>query len=115
MSDEPDPLMHMRATRKAEIAVSLEDMYRLLVAIDSKVTTLNVTVQNAGLVQKDHEQRIRDLEAGRLSEGRIASMEDDVKAIRAEQESMKRKLYGIPSISAIVAVSALVITLIRWL
>lgn len=114
MADD-EPLMQMRTTRRAEVAVSLEDMYRLLVAIDSKVTTLTVTVNNAGIVQKDHEQRLRDLENGRLSEGRIAAMEDDVKAIRAEQESMKRKLYGIPSISAIVAVSALVITLIRWL
>lgn len=112
MADD-DPLMAMRTTRRAEVAVSLEDMYRLLVAIDSKVTTLSITVQNAGTVQRDHEQRIRDLEAARTSESRIAAMEENVAAIRAEQESMKRRLYAVPSASVVIAAAAVVITLIR--
>lgn len=97
------------------VSISLEDMYRLLVKVDAMVTTLTATVSNGSAVQQDHEQRIRDLEAARLSEQRVTAMEEDVKAIRADLESMKRKVYAIPSAASAVAVAALVITLIRWL
>lgn len=113
MADEPDPLMQMRVTRKAEVAISLEDMYRLLIKIDSGLSNLALTVQNAGVIQKDHEQRIRDLEQQRLSETRVTAMEDDVKAIRAELEAMKSKVYAIPGASVVIAAAALVFTLIR--
>lgn len=113
MADEPDPLMQMRVTRKAEVAISLEDMYRLLIKIDSTVSTLALTVQNAGIVQKDHEQRIRDLEQARLSESRVTAMEEDVKAIRGELEGIKRKVYAIPSAAAAIAAGALILTLVR--
>ena len=114
MSDD-EPLMQMRTTRHAEVAISLEDMYRILIAIDAKVTTMSVTLQNALVQIKDHETRIRDLETGRLSESRIKAMEDDIKAILGEQESLKRRLYAIPSAATVIALIAVVITVARWL
>ncbi len=112
MADD-DPLMAMRTTRRSEVAVSLEDMYRLLVAIDSKVTTLTLNVANSQIVEKDHEQRIRELEHARLSEQRVTAMEDDVKAIRGELEALKTKVYAIPGASVLIAAVAVVLTLIR--
>jgi hypothetical protein len=40
-------------------------------------------------------------------------MEEDVKAIRAELESMKLKVYSIPGASVAIAAAAVIITLVR--
>lgn len=97
------------------VSISLEDMYRLLVKVDAMVTTLTASVGNTSTTVADHEQRLRELESTRIEEARLTAMEEDVKAIRADLESMKRKVYAIPSASAAVAVATLVIVLIRWL
>ena len=97
------------------VIITAADMYSLLVKMDATLTRLDSIVSAQAVTISDHENRLRAMESDGLSERRVADMEDDIKAIRSDLESMKRKLYAIPSMSAAVAVAALVITLIRWL
>ena len=113
MADEPDPMMQMRVTRRAEVAVSLDEMYRLLLSIDHKVTTLTGSAASLQIITTDHEARLRHIEATADNSQRVTAMEDDVKAIRAELEAMKSKVYAIPGASVVIAAAAVVLTLIR--
>lgn len=109
-----DDLQHRRRSTDG-VTITSADMYALLVKMDHTLTRLDGAVSAQQVVIADHEVRLRHVEADALNEKRVESMEADVRAIRDELESMKRKLYAIPSAASAVAVAALVITLIRWL
>jgi hypothetical protein len=95
------------------VSVSLDEMYRLLLSIDHKVTTLTSTAASQQITVTDHEMRLRQIEAAADNGLRVTAMEEDVKAIRAELESMKLKVYSIPGASVAIAAAAVVITLVR--
>ena len=95
------------------VSVSLDEMYRLLLSIDHKVTTLTGSAASLLSITTDHETRLRGLEQAADNGGRVTAMEDDVKAIRTDLEGLKRKVYAIPGASVLIAAAAVVITLIR--
>jgi hypothetical protein len=95
------------------VNVSTADMYALLLKIDRNLTTLTTTVGTQATTIIDHEARLRHIEAAADNGLRVTAMEDDVKAIRAELESMKAKVYAIPGASVVIAAAAVVLTLIR--
>lgn len=95
------------------VSVSLDEMYRLLLSIDHKVTTLTGSAASLQIITTDHEARIRQIEAAADNGLRVTAMEDDVKAIRAELESMKVKVYAIPGASVVIAAIAVILTLAR--
>ncbi|MFM1964893.1 MAG: hypothetical protein RL134_618 [Actinomycetota bacterium] len=95
------------------VNVSLDEMYRLLLQVDHKVTTLTTSAAATQVSLTDHESRIRAIEAAADNGLRVTAMEEDVKAIRAELESMKVKVYSIPGASVVIATAAVVLTLIR--
>lgn len=97
------------------VTVTTADMYQLLIKMDHTLTRLDQSVTQQASTIADHENRLRQVESDGLNERRVEAMEEDVRAIRAELEGLKRKVYAIPSLSAAVAAAALVITLIRWL
>ena len=97
------------------VNVSLDDMYRLLLNVDHKVTTLTTSAASTQIAISDHESRIRVIEAAADNGLRVTAMEDDVKAIRAELESMKVKVYAIPGASVVIAAIAVVLTLARMI
>lgn len=95
------------------VNVSLDDMYRLLLNVDHKVTTLAGSAASMQIITTDHEARLRAIEAAADNGVRVTAMEDDVKAIRAELESMKVKVYAIPGASVVIAAIAVILTLAR--
>lgn len=97
----------------ADVVITPEQMYNLLLKIDRTVTQLAGQVGTQATTILDHESRIRQIEAAADNGVRVAAMEDDVKAIRADLESMKRKVYAIPGASVLLAAAAIVITLVK--
>lgn len=97
------------------VNVSTADMYALLLKIDRTVTQLAGTVGTQASAIIDHESRIRAIEAAADNGLRVTAMEDDVKAIRAELESMKVKVYAIPGASVVIAAIAVVLTVARMI
>lgn len=94
------------------MTVSPEQMYALLLEVRDNVVGIKgqVGVQTTSIA--DHEARLRAIESEEDSTRRITQMEHDVRAIRSELESIKRKVYAIPSASVVVAFAALVLS--RW-
>lgn len=96
------------------VNISLEEMYRLLLSIDAKVTALSTDSHNSVRVLGDHEQRLRELEAAQNA-ATMEQMESNVVRIMDDVESLKKRVYAVPAASAVIAGAALVITLVRWL
>ena len=97
----------------SDVTITTQQMYDLLLKIDRNVTQLTATVGTQASTILDHEARLRSIESAADDGLRITAMEDDVKAIRADLEGMKRKVYAIPSLSAAVAAVALIVTLVK--
>ena len=97
----------------ADIVITTEQMYNLLLKIDRTVTQLAGQVGTQATTILDHETRIRQIESAADDGIRITAMEDDVKAIRADLEGMKRKVYAIPGASVLIAAAAIVLTLVK--
>ena len=97
----------------SEVVVTTQHMYDLLLEVKEAVTTLAHNDERDRIQLQDHEDRIRLIESEEDQSRRITQMEDDIKAIRDELESMKKKLWAIPSASAVIAGAAVVITLIN--
>lgn len=97
----------------SDVVITTEQMYNLLLKIDRTVTQLAATVSTQANTILDHETRLRHIEAAADNGARVTAMEDDVKAIRAELEGMKRKVYAIPGASVIIAATAVILTLVK--
>lgn len=115
MSEDTPPTERVSWGRRASdgVTVTTADMYQLLVKMDHTLTRLDSTVTQQGALLVDHENRIRAMEGDGLSERRMVDMEDDVKAIRADLEAMKVRVYAIPGASILIAAAAVVLTLVR--
>ena len=114
MSDETPIDRRLGGRRVSDgVNVSTADMYALLLKIDRAVTQLAATVGTQATTLIDHETRLRQIEAAADNGLRVTAMEEDVKAIRAELEAMKSKVYAIPGASVVIAAAAVVITLVR--
>lgn len=97
----------------AGVTITSQRMYELLLDVDRKVTSM-VAEQRAQVTKvDDHEERLRAIEAeGDLSR-RIGDLEADIKAMAAQLEEMKRRLWAIPSASVVIAAAAVVLTIVR--
>ena len=95
------------------VNVSIGDMYTLLLKIDRNVTQLTTTVGTQASTIVDHEARLRSIEQAADNGARVTAMEEDVKAIRAELESLKARVYAIPGASVLIAAFAVIFTLVR--
>ena len=95
------------------VNVSMQEMYSLLLKIDRNLSTLTTTVGTQATTLIDHEARLRQIEQAADNGLRVTAMEEDVKAIRAELEGMKKKVYALPSLASAVAAGALILTLVR--
>ena len=88
------------------VTITTADMYALLVDIDKKVTALATTSRSTVDTLRDHEDRLRAIEAMEDQSRRLGNLESSV-------EALKVRVYAIPGASVLVAVAAVVITLIR--
>ena len=95
------------------VQISPQQMYAILVEV--RDTVRGLATASAGQERRidDHEKRLRDIEQSEVNTRRIEDMEEDVRAIRADMDHMKKRLYAIPGASVLIAAAAVVITLIR--
>lgn len=97
----------------SNVEITPQQMYELLLQVDRKVTAMAEQHRLQATQLADHEERLRSIEAeGDLSR-RIVELEADIKAMSAQMEEMKKRLWAIPGASAIIAAAAVVLTLVR--
>ena len=95
------------------VHITTQQMYAILIEVRDTVKALATSSAGQERRINDHENRLRQIEQSEIDNRRIEDMEDDVRAIRAELEQMKRRLYAIPGASVLIAGAAVVITLVR--
>ena len=95
------------------VNVSLDDMYRLLLSVDTKVTSLATGATSLAARIDDHENRLRSIEAEEDNTRRLTALEASDASFRADLESLKVRVYAVPGAGVLVALAAVVITLIR--
>ena len=95
------------------VEITPQQMYDLLLTIDRKVTQMGADqiVQASKLA--DHEDRLRAIEAEEDMTRRLESMEADMKDLLEQVRGLQRKVWAIPSATAIIAAAAVVLTLVR--
>lgn len=95
----------------SEVVITTQQMYNLLLEVKDSVKDISADMKAVSHVVTDHEERIRDIEQREDMSRRVTDMEEDVKAIRVELESMKKKVWAIPSASVLIAGIAVIITI----
>lgn len=95
------------------VNITTQQMYAILLEVRDTVKELRTMHLNQQEKLEDHEERLRGIERSEISTRRIEDMEEDVRAIRADMDHMKKRLYAIPGASVLIAAAAVVITLIR--
>lgn len=95
------------------VTITTQQMYALLLEVDRKVTGMVAEHRSQSSRVSDHEERLRAIEAEEDLSRRIGDLEADIKAMAAQLEEMKRRLWAIPSASVVIAGAAIVLTLIR--
>lgn len=99
----------------AEVGVTIttQQMYELLLEVDRKVTGMVAEHRTQAARLNDHEERLRAIEAEEDLSRRIGDLEADIKAMAAQLEEVKRRLWAIPGASVLIAAAAIVLTLVR--
>jgi septal ring factor EnvC (AmiA/AmiB activator) len=97
----------------AGVTITTQQMYELLLQVDRKVTAMGHQHQVQASQLADHEERLRNIEAEEDLSRRIGDLETDIKAMSAQIEDMKKRLWAIPGASAIIAAAAVILTLVR--
>ena len=95
------------------VLITSQQMYELLLQVDRKVTAMSQQHQTQASRISDHEERLRNIEAEEDLSRRIGDLETDIKAMSAQMEDMKRRLWAIPGASAVIAAAAVILTLVR--
>ena len=90
----------------SDVVVTTEQMYQLLVKIDRTVTALQSAHNSQSQVIQDHEARIRAIEAEEDLARRTLVIEGKI-------DELQKRVWAIPSASALIALIALVITLAK--
>lgn len=97
----------------AGVTITSQRMYELLLDVDRKVTGMVAEHRSQATRLNDHEERLRAIEAEEDLSRRIGDLEADIKAMAAQLEEMKRRLWAIPSASVVIAAAAVVLTIVR--
>lgn len=95
------------------VTITTQQMYELLLEVDRKVTGMVAEHRSQATRLNDHEERLRAIEAEEDLSRRIGDLEADIKAMTAQLEDMKRRLWAIPSASVIIAAAAIILTIVR--
>lgn len=95
------------------VEITPQHMYDLLLTIDRKVTAMS-SAQGAQAQQlADHESRLRAIEAEEDMTSKLERLERDMADLLEQVRSLQRKVWAIPSATAIIAGAAVVLTLVR--
>lgn len=90
----------------ADVVVTQQDIYDLLLEVKDTVTTVQVEQRVDSTMVRDHETRIREIEARENLTQRVVELS-------AAVERLKVRVYAIPSASVLLAMAALVYTFVR--
>lgn len=95
------------------IEITGQQMYDLLLTIDRKVTAMAAAQESHDRQLADHEGRLRVIEAEEDVSARLERMETDMRDLLEQVRGLQRKVWAIPSATAIIAAAAVVLTLVR--
>jgi chromosome segregation ATPase len=95
------------------IEITGQQMYDLLTQIDRKVTAMAQAMQSHDRQLADHEGRLRSIEAEEDTTSRLERMEHDMRDLLEQVRGLQRKVWAIPSATAVIAAAAVVLTLVR--
>lgn len=97
----------------SNVEITPQQMYQLLLQIDRTVTAVASAQQSQAKQLSDHEDRLRIIEGEEDLTRRIAQMETDMKSLLDQVRDLQRKVWAIPSATAIIAAAAVILTLVR--
>ena len=95
------------------IEITGQQMYDLLTQIDRKVTAMAQAMESHDRQLADHEGRLRSIEAEEDTTSRLERMENDMRDLLEQVRGLQRKVWAIPSATAVIAAAAVVLTLVR--
>lgn len=95
------------ADNDGPVVVTQARIYELLLGLDSKVNLIASKVDGSAETIRDHEARIREIEAREDLSRRVTEIEASLK-------TLTQKVWAIPSASVLIAAAALVVTLVRY-
>lgn len=95
------------------IEITGQQMYDLLTQIDRKVTAMAQAMESHDRQLADHEGRLRSIEAEEDTTARLERMENDMRDLLEQVRGLQRKVWAIPSATAVIAAAAVVLTLVR--
>jgi chromosome segregation ATPase len=95
------------------IEITGQQMYDLLTQIDRKVTAMAQAMESHDRQLADHEGRLRSIEAEEDTTSRLERMEHDMRDLLEQVRGLQRKVWAIPSATAVIAAAAVVLTLVR--
>lgn len=93
------------------VVVTLDQMYGLLLTVDSKVTALVSESAQDSAVLRDHEARLRDMESREDYSRRIGQVETDLSDAKDSIDGLKRLVYALPATAAVTAIVAIVVSI----
>lgn len=97
----------------SSIEITGQQMYDLLLTIDRKVTAMAQAQESHDRQLADHEGRLRVIEAEEDVSARLERMETDMRDLLEQVRGLQRKVWAIPSATAVIAAAAVVLTLVR--
>lgn len=97
----------------SSIEITGQQMYDLLLSIDRKVTAMAQAMESHDRQLADHEGRLRVIESEEDMTARLERMENDMRDLLEQVRGLQRKVWAIPSATAVIAAVAVVLTLVR--
>lgn len=97
----------------SSIEITGQQMYDLLLSIDRKVTAMAQAMESHDRQLADHEGRLRVIESEEDMTARLERMENDMRDLLEQVRGLQRKVWAIPSATAVIAAAAVVLTLVR--
>lgn len=97
----------------SEVIVTTQQMYDLLLKVDRTLTQAVTDLKATTATVSDHESRLRSIESEEDVSRRLGEMEKQIEAMSQQIEELKRRAYAVPGASVLIALAAIVLTLIR--
>lgn len=97
----------------SEVVITTQQMYDLLLKVDRTLTQAVTDLRSTITTVTDHESRLRAIEGEEDVSRRLGEMEETIKAMSIQIEELKRRAYAVPGASVLIALAAIVITLVR--
>lgn len=92
----------------ADVTVTPDAMYALLLELRDDVRELRVTSEREHDDQQDHERRLRELESREDLSRRLDKVEGDMRSVQV-------RIWSFPTLAGLVAVSALLAAIANYL